>query len=106
MAPYSSWMRCISLMCSATFSMPLSASTRCRCSAAFGSVRLRSCCSSRGYFRMRCIGLMRNDSSVLLCCCLGFRAAKNSCSAWLPSFGCNTFWALLWLAQNDEYSLK
>lgn len=38
-APYSSWIRCISLMCSATFSMPISASIKCWCSSEFGSVR-------------------------------------------------------------------
>ena len=38
-APYSSCIRCISLMCSATFSIPIRASIKCWCSSEFGSVK-------------------------------------------------------------------
>lgn len=61
--------------------------TRCRCSSQRVSVRLRSCCNSNGYFRIRWMGFIRYDSRVLLCCCLGLRAAKNSCRSWFPSSG-------------------
>lgn len=108
-APYSSWIRCISFICSATFSIPFKASeiskffligliinhkhsphkgdlpTRCKCSSAWGSVKFRNCCSNSGYFRILWIGLIRYDSNVLLCCCFGLRAVRNSWSAWLPS---------------------
>jgi hypothetical protein len=59
--------------------------TRCWCSSACGSVRFLSCWSNNGYLRILCIGLMRYDSSVEECCWRGFRAARNSWSAWLPS---------------------
>ena len=38
-APYSSWILCISLMCSATFSIPIRASIKCWCSSELGSVK-------------------------------------------------------------------
>lgn len=96
-APYSSWMRCISLICSATFSIPFKASERdhpikflllqirkgwinlprrCWCSSDRWSVKFLSDCSNRGYFRMRWMGLMRYDSRLRLCCLLGFLSAR------------------------------
>ena len=44
-APYSSCIRCISLMCSATFSIPIRASIKCWCSSEFGSVKF---CNKEG----------------------------------------------------------
>lgn len=48
-------------------------------------MRLRSCCNSSGYLRMRWIGLIRYDSSVDECCWRGLRDWRNSCRACEPS---------------------
>lgn len=58
---------------------------KCWCSSLLSSVRFRSCCKSKGYFNIRWIGLIKYDSNVDECCCLGFRACRNSCKAWFPS---------------------
>ena len=77
-APYSSWILCISLICSATFSIPERASVKWFCSSLGLGAKLFSCWSSRGYFRIRWMGLIKYDSSVWACCWLGLQEAKNS----------------------------
>lgn len=63
--------------------------SKCVCSSQRGSVRFLNCCNNNGYFKILWIGLIKYDSSVLLCCCFGLRAIRNSWSAWLPSSEAN-----------------
>lgn len=70
---------------SAVCSIELYLPTKCKCSSQRGSVRFRNCCNSSGYFNILWIGFIKYDSRVLLCCCFGFLAMRNSCNAWFPS---------------------
>ena len=65
--------------------MPARASPSWWNSSLCGLVRFLSCVRRSGYLRMRWIGLIRYDSSVVDCCCRGFREFRKSCRAGLPS---------------------